>query len=89
MAKTLREYLHGAAPAPAAPAPATAPKPAPAALQPTGSREQRLERLAVAMGAFPATLEAAIRDGTTPEEFVLLALRDREIEAKAKEILSA
>jgi len=59
-------------------APMPAPKPAAAAPQPTGTREQRLRRLAKAMGDDEATLAAAIRAGTTPDEFALI-LTDQKI----------
>ncbi|WP_324743077.1 hypothetical protein U8326_06470 [Tsuneonella sp. CC-YZS046] len=63
--------LQAEMPPPAVPAAQPAPKPAPAALQPTGTLEQRLRRLARAMGGDEATLAAAIAKGTTPDAFAL------------------
>lgn len=51
--------------------PAPKPKPAPAAPQPTGKREERLRRLARAMGGDEASLAAAIKAGTSPDAFAL------------------
>jgi len=51
--------------------PAPQPKPAPAAPQPTGTREERLRRLAKAMNGDQATLAAAIAKGTSPDAFAL------------------
>lgn len=67
-------------PTPAIPAPQPTPavKPAPAAPVPTGTREQRLQRLAKALGGDKARLAAAIRAGTTPDAFALI-LTDQKI----------
>lgn len=76
-----------AASTPITPAPAPpAPKPAPA---PTGTREERLHRIAAAWGTDERTLEAALDDGTTPDEFAMIASNEALAAAKAREILSA
>lgn len=78
-----------AASIPPAPAPAPAapePKPAPAI---TGTREERLRRIAAAFDTDERTLEAAIDEGTTPDEFALIASDEAAVKAKAKEILDA
>jgi hypothetical protein len=72
-------------PAPAAPAPKPA-IPAPAI---TGTREERLRRIAVAFDTDERTLEAAIDDGTTPDEFAVIASDEALVKAKAREILDA
>ncbi len=70
---------------PAAPAstPATniAPPSPPIVPKPAGTREQRLTRLAQAMGASDAALAAAIAQGTTPDAFTL-QLADQKIAAR-------
>lgn len=80
------------APTPAAsipPAPTlAAPKPAPAPVI-TGTREGRLHRIAAAFDTDERTLEAAIDDGTTPDEFAVVASNEAVAKAKAAEILAA
>lgn len=67
-------------PTPAAPAP----KPAPTI---TGTREDRLRRIAVAFGTDERTLEAAIEDGLSPDGFAMIASEESLVKAKAREIL--
>lgn len=55
----------------------------------TGTREERLRRLAAAWKADETTLEAAIRNGTDPDTFALIVSREALVKAKAREILSA
>jgi hypothetical protein len=73
---------------PATPAPAPAPK-APTAPVITGTREERLRRIAAAFGTDERTLEAAIDDGISPDEFAMIASNEALAAAKAKEILAA
>lgn len=68
--------LRAAVPAPVLAA--TTPAPAPPAPKLTGTREERLARLAKAMGADKATLEAAITQGTSPDAFAV-QLADKKI----------
>lgn len=70
--------------APAAPAPKVTPAPVI-----TGTRIERLQRIAAAFGTDERTLEAAIDDGTTPDEFAMIASNEALVKAKAKEILDA
>jgi hypothetical protein len=53
----------------------------------TGTREERLTRLAVAFDTDERTLEAAIEDGTPPDEFAMIASEEALVKAKAREIL--
>jgi hypothetical protein len=53
---------------------------------PTGSREERLRRLATAMGADDRTLAEAIAAGTSPDEFVLKVVDDRDPDAVARRV---
>ena len=77
MARTHHEYLYGtAASSPAATAPER-----PATPKPTGTREERLARLAKAMGANSATLASALAAGTMPDSFAL-QLADAKIAAR-------
>lgn len=55
----------------------------------TGTREERLRRLAAAWKADETTLEAAIRNGLEPDDFALVVSREALVKAKAREILSA
>ncbi|ADJ22476.1 hypothetical protein Hden_0655 [Hyphomicrobium denitrificans ATCC 51888] len=78
------------APEPNAPAPvsepiAAAPIPKPAR-QLTGTREEQLRRLARAMEADERALAEAIAVGTTPDEFALQIVEDRDPEAVALRI---
>jgi hypothetical protein len=75
---------------PSTPAPA-APTPLPRASTPrlTGTREERLARLAKAMDGDAATLETAIANGTTPDEFAMILLDEQAVKAKAKAIIDA
>lgn len=65
---------------------APAPKPAPT---PTGTRVERLQRIAAAFGADERTLEAAIDDGMSADEFAVVASDEAVAKAKAAEILAA
>lgn len=85
-----------AAPTPAPVAASTLPAPTvkaeppkPAAPVITGTREERLRRIAVAFDTDEWTLEAAIDDDLTPDEFALVASDEAAVKAKAKEILDA
>lgn len=69
--------LRAAVPAPVAKAPA-APIAPPAVPKLIGTREERLTRLAKAMDADRATLEAAITQGTSPDAFAV-QLADKKI----------
>ncbi|MFA7597281.1 MAG: hypothetical protein WCY92_13105 [Novosphingobium sp.] len=75
-----------AAPIPAAAAPITPP----AAPKLAGTREERLSRLATAMGADKATLAAAIAAGTPPDVFALeltdVMIARRKAAAEAAEL---
>lgn len=73
-----------AAPAPAAPAPKVTPAPVI-----TGTRIERLQRIAAAFDTDERTLEAAIEDGLTPDEFAVIASNEALAKAKAKEIVNA
>lgn len=74
-----------AQPIAAAPA-APAAKPASVIL---GTREERLQRIAAAFGTDERTLEAAIDDGLSPDEFAIVASDEAVAKAKAAEILAA
>lgn len=69
------------------PRPAPAPTPAPAA--PSGTRAQRLARLAHAFGVGERHLAAALADGLTPDEFAVIASEIAAANAKAREIIDA
>lgn len=84
-AATLTPPIAAANPITPAVAPAS-PKPAQA---PVGTREERLQRLATAFGADERTLEAAINDGLSPDEFAVVASDEAVAKAKAAEILAA
>lgn len=91
-ARTRLASLEAAAtPAPVAPppSPANIATPTPIPAQPTGSREDRLRRLAYAWGAEEATLEAAIADGTTPDEFAMTVSEEALVKAAAREIANS
>lgn len=84
-----------ARPTPTAPAAATvapsvavaaAPKPAPAI---TGTREERLRRLAKALGASERELARAIASGTTPDAFALEIMDLRDPDAVAARIMNS
>lgn len=82
-----------AAQAPATPAPVAhvapaAPK-APAAPIITGTREERLRRLATAMGADDEALAAAISNGTSPDAFAVEIAESRDPEAVARRIANS
>ena len=68
------------------PRPAPAPTPAPAA--PSGTRAQRLARLAHAFGVDEQHLEAALADGLTPDEFAVIASEIAAANAKALAIIN-
>jgi nitroreductase len=63
--------------------------PQPATVQPTGTREERLRRLAAAMDASDAMLSAAIAGGIAPDAFALQCIEARDVETAARQILDA
>ncbi len=69
---------------PAVPSPKAPPAPVIA-----GTREERLRRIAVAFDTDEATLEAAIDEGISPDEFAMIASDEAAAKAKAHEILNA
>lgn len=71
---------------PATPAPAPKAPPAPVI---TGTRAERLRRIAVAFDTDERTLEAALDDETTPDEFALIASNEALAAARAREIIES
>lgn len=65
---------------------AVKPKPAPAL---TGTRGERLERLAKAMGADDRMLAEAIADGTSPDAFAIEIVDSRDPDAIARRIANS
>lgn len=78
--------VFSSSPAPPLPVPTRAQAKPP---QPQGTREERLTRLAAAFDADEATLEAAIADGTSPDEFALICSEESKVKAKVREIIAA
>ena len=71
-------------------APISTPKPvAKPAPVPTGSREDRLTRLAQAMGADSRLLAQAIKSGVSPDDFALQIVESRDPEAVAARIVAS
>jgi len=63
------------------------PPPARAAPSPTGTREERLTRLAQAMGGTDEELAAAIDGGLAPDEFAVLLLDGNAVDRTVARIL--